>query len=422
MRRSQVKAFDPRAIFGQVMLRHDSWKRGRARDQAVRGHALLGIALLLASACGGTTTPGTDATPIRLGIVGAFSGPLQLYGDSIRIGAEMAVRDINAKGGASGHKLTLTERDDEGDPGKSLGYAKELIQGGTADALLGAATSGTTTSILPFVSQMKFPHIMPSASGLTIDPAKYPYTFKTSKDDSATVRSEFDLSLAAFNFKKPALLIQSDAYGSATLPYFEAAIAAHPGLQFATIQRIDVAAKDATPQAINIRNSGADILFATTYPAVMATFIRSVQAVNYWVPTVSDAAFQSTVFFDLMPQAPAQSYTIVSKQLLIPHSPAVDKLITEAAQANPKLTLSWDLLCQAYDAVGVLASVADKNGGKLSGDTFKKTMESTGYKGIFDTYGWSSTNHGHVLTMALVDASKLNKTAVSKGDFNPLGK
>jgi branched-chain amino acid transport system substrate-binding protein len=347
---------------------------------------------------------------------------LALYGDSIRIGAELGVRDINAKGGVGGHKLTLTERDDEGDPSKSLGAAKELIQGGVVDALLGAATSGTTTSILPFVNQMKFPHVMPSASGLTIDPVKYPYTFKTASDDSAGAKSLFDLSLAAFKFKKPALLVQSDAYGNANLAYFQAAIAAHPELQYVTTQRMDVSAKDATPQVIQLRNSGADFLFTTTYPAVMATYIRSAQAVNFWIPTLANAGFNSTAFFDLMPKTPPQSYTSDAKQMMLPHSSAIDKLITEINKANPTLTFSWDNVFEAYDAIGLLASVAEKNGGKLSGDTFKKTMESSSfsYKGIFDTYVWSPTQHGHTLTSSLVDASKLDKQTVALGNYTPI--
>jgi ABC-type branched-subunit amino acid transport system substrate-binding protein len=52
--------------------------------------------------------------PIKLGFAGALSGPASFVGVEIKRGAEIAVDEINAKGGVNGRKLMLVPRDDEG--------------------------------------------------------------------------------------------------------------------------------------------------------------------------------------------------------------------------------------------------------------------------------------------------------------------
>jgi hypothetical protein len=43
-------------------------------------------------------------------------------------------------------------------------------------------------------------------------------------------------------------------------------------------------------------------------------------------------------------------------------------------------------------------------------------------EGIFDSHILTPTNHGHALSMSLVDATNLNRAAVAKGNFTPFVK
>src|ERR1051326_6119567 len=67
---------------------------------------------------------------IKIGFPMPLSGPASVYGVPITKGAEMAVQEINAKGGGLGRKLELLERDskanaDEAAPLAAGGIAKE---------------------------------------------------------------------------------------------------------------------------------------------------------------------------------------------------------------------------------------------------------------------------------------------------------
>ena len=49
--------------------------------------------------------------PIKIGFPIPLSGPTAVYGEPVLKGAEMAVAEINAKGGVLGRKLQLLSRD-----------------------------------------------------------------------------------------------------------------------------------------------------------------------------------------------------------------------------------------------------------------------------------------------------------------------
>src|SRR5882724_10999642 len=65
--------------------------------------------LLLATLC--HATPVLSQT-IDLGLAAPLSGPLASLGDQVRRGAEVAIDEINAKGGVLGRQLVLKTADD----------------------------------------------------------------------------------------------------------------------------------------------------------------------------------------------------------------------------------------------------------------------------------------------------------------------
>src|SRR5579875_3677328 len=70
------------------------------------------------------------AEPIKVGLVAALSGPSAQSGEAITRGLQLAIDEINAKGGLlNGRKIELVQRDDESSPPKGLIAARELISG-----------------------------------------------------------------------------------------------------------------------------------------------------------------------------------------------------------------------------------------------------------------------------------------------------
>ena len=70
------------------------------------------------------------AEDINVAVVGPITGQYAAFGEQMRRGAEMAVKDINAKGGVLGRKLNLAVGDDACDPKQAVNVANEMANKG----------------------------------------------------------------------------------------------------------------------------------------------------------------------------------------------------------------------------------------------------------------------------------------------------
>src|ERR1700752_3385822 len=77
---------------------------------------------------------------IKIGFPMPLSGPASVYGVPVTKGAEMAVAEINAKGGVLGRKLELLERDSKASADEAVRLARELIIKNNVDFLAGTLT------------------------------------------------------------------------------------------------------------------------------------------------------------------------------------------------------------------------------------------------------------------------------------------
>jgi len=69
---------------------------------------------------------------VMIAMAGPLTGPDAAFGEQYKIGAELAVRDINASGGLLGQQLELKFYDDACDPGQAVSVANKLVSEGAA--------------------------------------------------------------------------------------------------------------------------------------------------------------------------------------------------------------------------------------------------------------------------------------------------
>ena len=86
---------------------------------------LLATAVL---ALGGFST--SALADLSVAIAGPMTGQYASAGDQIRKGAEMAIADINARGGVLGEKLKLEVGDDACDPKQAVSVANTMVNKG----------------------------------------------------------------------------------------------------------------------------------------------------------------------------------------------------------------------------------------------------------------------------------------------------
>ncbi len=112
-------------------------------------HCCLIVSALLLSACEESSVA---PKPVRLGVIVDVSGPSASLGIAGRNGMQLAVEEVNAKGGIQGQPIELLYRDDGLDPAMARQAGEELIALGV-DAALGPMTSTMAEQLAPLFTE-----------------------------------------------------------------------------------------------------------------------------------------------------------------------------------------------------------------------------------------------------------------------------
>ena len=172
-----------------------------SRSARIRMAAAL---LLLVSACSG------PSDPIRIGLAGSLSDPV---GIPMKLAAELAVAEINARGGVEGRPLELVQRDDYGDPDSAVFVATDLYEAGVS-AVIGHLFSGMTLAAAPVYNGGTDPvaAISPSSSAPEISTAG-DYTFRICPSDLAHGAALARWVHDTLRIERGAVLYLNDQYG-----------------------------------------------------------------------------------------------------------------------------------------------------------------------------------------------------------------
>jgi branched-chain amino acid transport system substrate-binding protein len=101
----------------------------------------------------------TSAPPIKIGAVLHLTGPWAVYGLEQKIGLEIFVRQVNARGGVIGRPVQLIVEDDGSRPPVSVEKARKLIAVDKADVLTGLMGAPNIVSIVQYVKEARKPFL-----------------------------------------------------------------------------------------------------------------------------------------------------------------------------------------------------------------------------------------------------------------------
>lgn len=104
-----------------------------------------------------------DKEPVKVGLVGPWTGSSGKNGISMREGAEIAVENINSNGGIDGREVLLIEYDDKGQPQECIRAVNRLIFQDEVVAIIGPFNSANCLAVMDLINENKVPLITPIA-------------------------------------------------------------------------------------------------------------------------------------------------------------------------------------------------------------------------------------------------------------------
>jgi branched-chain amino acid transport system substrate-binding protein len=166
------------------------------------------------------------AATIKVGFPIPLSGPTAVYGEPVLKGAEMAVAEINAKGGVLGRQLELLPRDSKANADEAVRLARELIIKDNVDFLVGTLTSAEAPAVSTVAKENKIVFIAPTSKSTILTDATHihPYIFRVSSNTDVEGLAGATLMARWTNVKTVATIAPDYAYGRDSIAAFIAAL------------------------------------------------------------------------------------------------------------------------------------------------------------------------------------------------------
>ncbi len=162
---------------------------------------------------GCTKLPDSDSS-YKVAVVAPQSGPYSLLGSSIIMGAELAVNEINTKGGIDGRKVLLIKEDDGGLVGEGAFFAYRLTRTEMLLGVIGHLNSDISIPASDFYARAKIPQISPGSTSpyFTERDLTKGFVFRTIGRDDVQGKLLADYVIK-HGLKRVAILYNNRAYG-----------------------------------------------------------------------------------------------------------------------------------------------------------------------------------------------------------------
>lgn len=296
----------------------------------------------------------------------ALTGPAAFGGAAVKYGAEVAIEEINAKGGVLGKKLTLIQYDDAGAPPRGVDNVRRIALSDKCVAIFGGYHSTVGLAQVDPVNEIGIPWIGTTGAGTKIvENGKTPnFMFRVSAKDKWVSKFLADQAAKASKAGKIAVMYENTGWGNGALPDFKAAMEA---------QKKDISAsetfnwndQDMSAQAIRIRDSGADTVVVFALDREGNQILRSFDKIGY-KPTIVAAWGLAGNLGELAgPLANGvrvmQTFTWMGE--MDPRTKAVwEKIQKKFGLKDPSELRMGSATANSYDAVYILAKAIEKAG------------------------------------------------------------
>lgn len=336
--------------------------------------------------------------PLRVGFICPFTGGSQDFGNSARLGAELAVKEINEVGGFLGRLVELVARDDKANPDEGRKVSEELVKTEKVDFTVGFCNTGIALKSLDVFQDQRHLLMVPVSTGSAVT-AKYPadksYVFRMSARDTLQAAHLVD-DVVKRGYTKVALFADKTGYGEGGFKDVQNFLAEN-GMKPVYSARFDLGVKTLTAQMLEAKAAGADVLIGYTVgPELTAMAISRAEA-KLNVPmygawplsfrTVSEKAREAV-------EGAVMVQTIIQDLSNERRSSFIARL---KRYAGKEPIGSLMAAAQSYDAIHMMLRAVFQTKGDTSGDALKRALENLErpYSGVVTTHDrpFSATDH-----------------------------
>jgi branched-chain amino acid transport system substrate-binding protein len=237
------------------------------------------VSLVAGCAGGNKTTKSADQDVIKLGFLGATTGSVANYGIPGKKGMQMAIDELNAKGGIMGKKVEGIYEDNKGDSSEIANITTKYITRDKVVAMVGDPCTGLTKVAAKIAQTNKVVIFSAGATGEGVVETG-DYVFRNTLLDKFAAPTVVDWMMNQKGWKNFAVITSmNNGYSTALTPVFEKAIKDKGG-KIVLEDKINDGDTDFTAQVTKLKKAKADVLVFTGYYTEAALLMNEAKKQN----------------------------------------------------------------------------------------------------------------------------------------------
>lgn len=230
---------------------------------ALTGATLLGSASFSGSAL---------AQTIKIAVAGPFTGPVAQYGDMQKIGALMAVEQINAKGGVNGKKLEAVLMDEACEPKQAVAVANKIVND-KIKFVVGHLCSGSTQPASKVYEDEGIIMVTPASTNPTISRQGFKHVFRTIGTDDQQGPAAGEFIAAKVKPKAIAVIHDKQTYGQGVADEVKKTVEAK-GLKVVAFEGVSKGQTDFSALVTKLKAANVDFVYYGGYHPELGLLLR----------------------------------------------------------------------------------------------------------------------------------------------------
>jgi branched-chain amino acid transport system substrate-binding protein len=352
-----------------------------------------GVVLAMAMAGLHAQGPVPAVKPVRVGIIAPLTGGSADFGNSVRLGAELAAKEINEAGGYLGRPFELVIRDDKAVPDEGRKAAENLVLEEKVDFTLGYCNTGVAMKSIDVFQTNRHLLMVPCSQGTAVT-AKYPaaqsYIFRLAPKDLINAQFLVREIVDRRKHSRVAIFADTTGYGEGGVVDITNELAKR-GLQPLSVTRFPLGVTSLVEEMRVARDAGADALVVYTVGPEEAAAAKSRHELGWKVPFFAPWPLS---FRSVLEQAGAEALEGTMMAQTIIQDTANERRASFLARyfrhSNEKRIGSLMAAAQTYDAMHLMlfAMFQAQAKGAVNGDSLKEALENKErtYRGVVTTY------------------------------------
>ncbi len=322
------------------------------------------------------------AENIRIGVASPFTGDLASYGDNIKAGVNLKLKEINDAGGINGQKVELVWGDDLCAP-KDVGIVgAKFAADKSIVAVIGHLCSSATLAAVPIYVRAELPSISPTSTNPTIGDIGKGWFFRNCYTDD--YQGQYLASYVVpklLGKNKVAIFYENNDYAIGLKDAFMVG-AKMSGVTVTGTEAYAAKTTDFTPQLTKLLIDMPEAIFLCGYYPEGALIAGQARKLGFTGPLFGADGIDNEDYIKIGGEATENTYLTVP--FLAASAGPAGKEFAERFKEAYGRDVDW-MSANAYDALGILAAVIAKTGpdrNKIRDGLAAMNGPQFGYEGI----------------------------------------